>query len=122
MVNSSYPSRPRPIEGEYALEVVSSGNEILYTTRFSIHYGKLDSAPIFSLKVPFVPGAARHVISDESQVVAEIIRSSSTLEIQIVSQLVFADETFVSISWTGSEPDNDALTYRLHYQCDNPKF
>ena len=109
-------------EGYYTLELRSSDGNILYQTKFSLDSGWPGDSAIFSHQVPFKPGTASVVILEGTQIIGELSRSSYSPEVQLVSQPVFVDETSVSISWTGSDLDNDPLTYGLHYQCDDPTF
>lgn len=109
-------------QGEYLLELLSSTGQALYSTRFSIHYGKPDAAPIFSLKVPFLPGTDRLVISDDSQSVGEIVRSGSLPEIHVTGQPVFSTESQIPLQWSAQDANGDLLTYSLYYQCDDSPF
>jgi hypothetical protein len=59
------------------------------------------------------------VISDDTHSVGEIIRSSSTPEIQTTTQPVFTSESQLSLQWDASDADGDALTYSLYYQWDD---
>jgi len=62
----------------------------------------------------------RIIVLNGGTIVGELLRSP---EPPVVSfspiPEIGGEETVLNLSWTGSDPDGDTLTYSLHYNCDS---
>ena len=109
------PDEPTTV-GEYELQIRSTAGEILYNTRF----GYAAKPGLFDLHLPYTPGMDRIIVLNGGTIVGELLRSP---EPPVVSfspiPEIGGEETVLNLSWTGSDPDGDTLTYSLHYNCDS---
>jgi len=119
-VSEGLPDPPSE-EGFYHLKILSSGEEVLYSTFFDIKFGEPGDVPIFALKMPSMPGMARIVVEREGELLAEAVRSGNHPTINMVRQPEgHMDET--TLSWRAEDLDGDSLRYELSYQCDGGAF
>ncbi|MCJ7433172.1 MAG: fibronectin type III domain-containing protein, partial [Anaerolineales bacterium] len=103
------------IEGEYELQIQSSAGETLYSTRF----GYAAKPGLFDLHLPYTPGMGRIVVLNGGTNIFESLRSPNPPTVSFLPFPGISNESeSVTVSWTGSDPDGDSLTYSLHYNCD----
>ncbi len=114
---------PDPVakEGYYQLKILDVDGAQLYQTFFDVKYGEPGSVPIFSLKLPSVPGMARVVVEREGQAQAEVFRSANVPTVSILQQPQ-SNTDEISLSWQGDDLDGDSLRYELSYQCGKDDF
>jgi len=100
-------------EGAYELQLQSSAGEILSSARF----GHEEEAGDFLIQIPYQGGLGRIVVLKNNAVVGEVLRSANNPELILLNE-PFINEEFMNltIEWLGSDPDNDPLSYFLHYR------
>ncbi len=116
---------PDPISemGDYTLQIISSFGDVLYETQFGEKFTVPNSVLPFYIQVPWMPGIDRLRILDGEVVKTEQLRTPNPPQFDGTPTALVGDESIaVLINWTASDPDGDALTYSLHYQCDNTTF
>ena len=121
----SMPGLPDPVSdvGDYTLQLISSNGDVLYETRFGEKYTAPNSVLPFFIQIPWIPGIDRVRILDGDLVKAEQLRTPNPPQFETTPTSMVGDEAIiVLINWSASDPDGDALTYSLHYQCDNTSF
>jgi len=102
------------IDGEYELQILSSSQEVLHSTRF----GSASKPGLVNLYVPYAAGVGQIVVLRDGMIVGELQRSPSPPELNLLApSLDTNNEDLLNVSWAGSDPDGDSLTYSLHYSC-----
>jgi len=106
-------------EGDYELQLLDSGGSVLYSTRF----GYSTKPGLFNLQLPYTPGIGRLVVLQGGSVVGQLNRSPYPPEITMLPlPLIGSEETTMNVSWTGSDPDGDVVSYSLQYNCDGTEI
>jgi hypothetical protein len=101
------------VEGDYELQLQSSAGEILHSARF----GEAEIPGPVILDLPYLGGLGKIVVLKNNQVVGEIIRSANSPEIILLNEpFVNEDLGNATLEWIGNDPDNDPLSYFLHYR------
>jgi len=101
-------------DGEYELQILSSSQEVLHSTRF----GSASKPGLVNLYVPYAAGVGQIVVLRDGMIVGELQRSPSPPELNLLApSLDPNNEDMLNVSWAGSDPDGDSLTYSLHYSC-----
>jgi len=127
--------------GDYAIELRDASNTTLYSqpfvvdfsSEYSAHDGPSspDSPPPFppdpthrvdvSMVIPWVEGTSSIVLVHQKDVLDQRAVSSNPPQVQITSPTQPVDwpaGTTQSLTWTGSDPDSNPLTYEVFYSPD----
>lgn len=105
--------------GDYELQLVDSSGNLLYSTNF----GYTTKPGLFNLQLPYTSGIERLRILQDGSLVTELIRSLYAPEITISPIPTIEDEdTYQNIAWSGTDQDNDQLTYHLQYNCNDSEI
>jgi hypothetical protein len=119
------PGLPDPVSevGAYTLQFLSSNGDVLYETRFGEKYTAPNSVLPFYIQIPWMPGIDRVRILDGDLVKAEQLRTPNPPQFETTpTSMVGEENVVVLINWSATDVDGDALTYSLHYQCDDTSF
>jgi len=101
--------------GDYELQLRSSGNSVLYSTRF----GETGTSLPVAFTLPYHPATARLVVVHEGAVLAEIRRSPNAPTIDLSTPSGVDAEGKLVLNWSAEDPDGDALRFILSYHCDD---
>ncbi len=117
-----YTPTPSDSDGEYAIQL-SDGSSVLYEQQFDLSpaadAGDESLGP-FAFYIPWQTDTNTVNVLHDGQVIAS--RSLSTHAPSVTMLSPNGGETIngqTTISWTGSDVDNDDLTYTLYYSADD---
>lgn len=120
-------------EGEYIIELLSAGEEVLSTRRFSIPPSHIDTGdpetmlippPSFVEIMPLPEGAAFITLRTVTETLATVSRSSNTPTVEILSPTGDGFEGQPDnpiIHWQGLDADEDSLHYMVQYTPTAPR-
>ena len=112
--------------GEYRLQFVDDNGAVIKDYAFDVSFIDVEGEPIstvsFYFRIPVIIGPAVSAIHlmHLQQVLGSIIVSENPPQVTVLSPN--GGETWSgsqTVSWTGSDADNDQLTYSLLYSPDN---
>jgi hypothetical protein len=99
--------------GVYELQLQSSAGEILSSARF----GDTDMPGPININLPYQGGLGRIVVLKNNALVGEVLRSANNPELILLNEPFINEELMnLTIEWLGSDPDNEPLSYFLHYR------
>ena len=129
-------SRPRfqtsPVPGDYTLELYNASNEVVRSVSFSASVGIDDIEPgsvpppepseaVFSFVVSDPPEYSSFAIKHQNRELILVNRSANTPSVSIsgpTSGEVYESTSNISVSWVGSDTDDNELSYRVYYSTD----
>ena len=129
-------SRPRhrasPRPGDYALELRDASGEVVRSVSFSASVGVDDLEPgsgprqepakaVFSFVVSNPPEYSSFAIKHDNSEVLVVNRSASEPSVSVFGPAAgqfFGAGSDISVSWSGSDADDDELSYRVYYSTD----
>ena len=129
-------SRPRhrasPRPGDYALELRDASGEVVRSVSFSASVGVDDLEPgsgprqepakaVFSFVVSNPPEYSSFAIKHDNSEVLVVNRSASEPSVSVSGPAAgqfFGAGSDISVSWSGSDADDDELSYRVYYSTD----
>jgi len=101
--------------GDYELQLRSSGNSVLYSTRF----GETGTSLPVAFTLPYHPATARLVVVHEGKVLAKVHRSPNAPTIDLSTPASVDAAGMLVLNWSAEDPDGDALRLILSYHCDD---
>jgi hypothetical protein len=110
--------------GDFALELLDGSGSVLSTSAFRVNFyladGGLQQNTLFDVAVPDAAGATTVQIRKGSNVLFSRPISPNAPNVQLLSPLGGEQVSgTLTISWSGSDPDGDELTYSLFYLADD---
>jgi sugar lactone lactonase YvrE len=115
------------ISGAYSIEALDALSQTLATQGFDISFITSDNPPVeidpapFRVALPFPPGTTAFRIKHAGNVIRVVPVSLSTPDVSIISPNgaeVWSGSGNYSITWEGSDPDNDAIHYTVLFSPD----
>lgn len=104
--------------GNFSVECLSIGNEVLSNASFEPYYmlysptGKI-VAP-FAFRITYPEGTAKIVFKYYDTILKEVVVSSSSPVVNIISINDFGNETY-EVFWDATDDDGDTLTFSIYY-------
>jgi hypothetical protein len=112
-----------PVPGPYTFEYQDVVGGVLYQQSFDISYSlagySLTKSP-FVFTIPYIPGTARIVIKYNNVALGQKVLSANTPVVTVTApnggELLSGP---ITIQWSGSDADGDAITYAVLISSDN---
>ncbi len=122
---STVPTHTLPVGVQYCVNLKNAANTILSQSCFNQSFSIDSSTPVsampFSIVVPYPAGLNRVELTKGGSVLSSRIASSNlpTVTVTFPNAAGLTLSGAQNVTWTGSDPNGDALTFNILYSRDN---